>query len=138
MPTEPGQSAHDGTGRDQRFRPAERVRLDRDYQAAFRARLRKSAGPLTVFGRPNGLPHARLGLSVGRRVGNAVVRTTLKRRLREAFRLHKGDLPGGFDLIVSARPHEPLPLNRYADLLVDAAGRIDAEHRRRLAKGAEP
>lgn len=123
-----------GSGQDERFRPAERVRLDRDYQAAFRARLRKSAGPLTVFGRPNGLDHARLGLSIGRRVGNAVVRTTLKRRLREAFRLNKRDLPAGFDLVVSARPHEPLPLARYTALLIDAAGRIRAEHDRRTSK----
>ena len=135
MQTESGQTAGNGPGRDQRFRSAERVRLDRDSQAAFRAR-RKSAGPLTVFGRPNDLAHARLGLSIGRKVGNAVVRTTLKRRVREAFRLSKGDLPDGFDLVVSARPHKPLPLARYTELLVDAARRIEAEHARRLAKGA--
>lgn len=134
MPAETGQDRNT----DQRFRSVERVRLDRDYQAAFRARLRKSAGPLTVFGRPNGLPHARLGLSIGRKVGNAVVRTTLKRRLREAFRQNKADLPAGLDLVVSARPHEPLPLARYADLLIDAARRIAAEHERRAHKASKP
>ena len=50
--------------------------------------------------------------------------------------VHKGDLPDGFDLVVSARPHKPLPLARYTELLVDAARRIEAEHARRLAKGA--
>ncbi|MEM9064843.1 MAG: ribonuclease P protein component [Planctomycetota bacterium] len=121
---------------DQRFRQHERVGLDRDYQAAFRARLRKSAGPLTVFGRANDLDCTRLGLSIGRKVGNAVVRTTLKRRLREAFRLNKGDLPAGFDLVVTSRPHAPLPLTRYASLLADAASKIADEHARRVSKEA--
>lgn len=44
---------------------------------------------------PNSLPEHRLGLSVGRRVGGAVVRTKLKRIIRESFRL--------------SRPHFPVP-----------------------------
>lgn len=46
----------------------------------------------------------RLGLTVSRRVGGAVVRTRVKRRLREWFRRHRELLPRGKDLVIIARP----------------------------------
>ncbi len=46
----------------------------------------------------------KLGIAVGRRVGNAVVRNRLKRRIREWFRAARADLPAGSDTVVIARP----------------------------------
>jgi len=45
----------------------------------------------------------RLGLTVSRKVGNAVVRNRVKRSIREWFRIVKGDLQAR-DLVVIARP----------------------------------
>jgi ribonuclease P protein component len=45
----------------------------------------------------------RLGLTVSRRVGGAVVRTRVKRRVREWFRQHRESCPKGKDLVVIAR-----------------------------------
>jgi ribonuclease P protein component len=47
----------------------------------------------------NDTPGTRLGLAVGRRHGGAVRRSFLKRRLREAFRLERPELPAGLDLV---------------------------------------
>jgi len=119
---------------DQRFGRHLRIAHARDFRAAFHARLRRSAGPITLFARPNGLDHPRLGLSIGRRVGNAVRRHRLKRHLREAFRLERQDLPVGFDLVVTARPHQPLPLARYRAILSSLAAKAAADHAKRTAK----
>jgi len=55
---------------------------------------------LILFAVPNGLPHSRLGLSVSKKIGNAVVRNRWKRLIREAFRTSQSVLPGGLDLVV--------------------------------------
>jgi ribonuclease P protein component len=47
---------------------------------------------------------ARLGIVASRRVGNAVVRNRVKRRLREWFRRRRGELPRGIDLLIIVRP----------------------------------
>ena len=47
-------------------------------------------------------PHGRLGLTVTKKVGNAVVRNRIKRLLREWMRLH-GWVPAGWDLVLVAK-----------------------------------
>ena len=113
------------------FRARHRISHALDYQAAFAARLAKSRGPLTVFLRPTTHPEHRLGLSIGRRVGGAVQRVRLKRHIREAFRLDRPVYPhpaagGSYDIVVSARAHNPLPLHEYRERLRDA---VAAAHR---------
>jgi len=121
-----------------RFRRRYRLTHDRQFQAVFNAKLRKSRGPLTLWAKPNGMDEPRLGLSVGRRVGGAVVRNRLKRRLREAFRLERPRLPGGedgsYDLIIGARSHEPLGLDEYRRLLRELAEAAHQTHQRRLER----
>jgi len=65
---------------------------------AYRGKL------FSVHAFPNDLGTARLGLSVSKKVGNAVVRNTVRRRLREIFRAALSNLPDNLDFVVSARP----------------------------------
>ena len=52
----------------------------------------------------NGAGNPRLGLSVSKKVGNAVKRNLVRRRLKEIFRSAASELPRGVDIVVSARP----------------------------------
>jgi ribonuclease P protein component len=66
--------------------------------AAYRGRL------FTVHAFPNEIGTPRLGLSVSRKVGNAVTRNAVRRRLKEVFYSALPEIPGNLDLVVSARP----------------------------------
>ena len=52
----------------------------------------------------NDTPHHRLGVTATKRLGNAVLRNRVKRRIREVFRREKSVLGSqGVDLVVNAR-----------------------------------
>lgn len=56
----------------------------------------------------NRLFESRLGISVPRKVGNAVRRNRIKRIIREAFRLHREVFPRYSDIVFAVRPGFPL------------------------------
>jgi ribonuclease P protein component len=49
------------------------------------------------------LPYSRFGFVVAKRVGGAVVRNRVKRRMREAMRMRIAEVPPGWDLVLIAR-----------------------------------
>jgi ribonuclease P protein component len=67
---------------------------------------------MTICLKENEAGHARFGFAVSRKVGNAVVRNRIKRRLREIFR-HVRPRVGSVDVLVLARPS-------MADMSLDA------------------
>lgn len=122
------------------FRRRDRLSGSAQFDRVFKTGLRKAAGPLLVLAAPNGLPHHRLGLSIGKRVGGAVRRARVKRHLREAFRLCRPELPPapgsaiGYDWVIAARPHEAMPTERYRELFTTLAGRVSREWHKRDAR----
>ena len=53
---------------------------------------------------PGSRPGTRTGITVSRKVGNAVIRNRVKRFVREFVRTHTAALPGTYDLVVIAKP----------------------------------
>ncbi|MCH8242819.1 MAG: ribonuclease P protein component [Planctomycetes bacterium] len=86
------------------FSRHERLRLNRQFARVFARKCSASDDVLMVYVAKNDLAWSRLGLRVGKRMGNAVRRNYLRRRIREAFRTAKNDIPVGFDIICVARP----------------------------------
>ncbi|TME44124.1 MAG: ribonuclease P protein component [Chloroflexi bacterium] len=81
---------------------------------------------LVLYIAPNELEGTRVGITVSRRVGNAVVRNRVRRRLREALRARFSHLSPGSDVLVVARPASAqatwAELNAALDTLLQRAG----------------
>lgn len=81
------------------------VTLKKNYE--FRRLYSKgtsSAAPCLVFYcRKTRYPNNRIGFTVSNKVGNAVVRNRIRRRLREIYRLHEHEFSSGYDMVVVAR-----------------------------------
>ena len=124
-----------GEARTDTLRARHRVSHDTDYKRIYDAQVRKHDGPLTVFALPNELGHPRLGLSISKRkLGSAVRRNRVKRRLREAFRVLDKDELGAFDYLVVTRAHQPLKVESYRVSLERLTRRL----RTTWAKRGEP
>ena len=88
-----------------RFQKKQRLLRTTDFRRVYAQRQSVAIGPLVMYGaqQVTKLSHARIGISVSRRVGNAVVRNQWKRRLREAFRKVKTQFSANLDVVVVVR-----------------------------------
>lgn len=86
-----------------RFPKSVRLLKSSEFDRVMKQRQSASNGFVVLYAAPNELGITRLGLIVSRKCGNAVVRNSWKRGLREAFRLGYLDLPVGYDLVVLPR-----------------------------------
>ncbi|MCL5005816.1 MAG: ribonuclease P protein component [Acidobacteria bacterium] len=74
-----------------------------EFRLVYEEGQRRSASVCTVFFRPNGRAETRLGVTVSARLGGAVLRNRIKRRVREIFRLNRWMLAEGWDIVVNPR-----------------------------------
>ena len=115
------------------FRPEHRVKSPADFERIYQARIFAADDVLVVNGAANGLSHPRLGLSVSKKAGNAVVRNRWKRSLREAFRQVRHRLPA-LDLVVAPRPGIQPVVAELMVSLPSLVGRVE----KRLRTGVAP
>jgi ribonuclease P protein component len=86
------------------FSRSERLHKRADFDRVYSEGRRIASSPLVLFFCPSPSEKARLGVSVGKKIGKAVVRNRVKRLLREAFRLNKHQLNKGYDVLLVTRP----------------------------------
>jgi ribonuclease P protein component len=61
------------------------------------------APAMVLYCRRNGRKENRFGITAGTKLGHAVARNKVRRRLREIYRLHEDQLLPGYDIVVVAR-----------------------------------
>lgn len=86
------------------FPKKKRLISNSQFKAVLARGRRKSNGVLMLYMMENELDYSRLGVSVGKSCGNAVVRNRLKRLMREAFRQNQQRIPAGFDYVLMISP----------------------------------
>jgi ribonuclease P protein component len=83
---------------------AARLRRRAEFLGVQRDGRRRHTSHLVFVLRFASGARSRLGVTVSKRVGNAVVRNRVKRFLREVFRLRQGHIAPALDLVVIAKP----------------------------------
>ena len=104
------------------FGREERIRKREDYQRIYDQGLRRHSQRFTIILCPNAAGMRRIGMTVSKKVGNAVQRNRVKRLLREFFRLNKSRLPASQDIVIIARKGI-LPLT-YRDVCAELGSRL--------------
>ena len=108
-----------------RFPRILRLTSRRQFQAVYAHGLRVATPCFAVFAKPNGLDHCRIGLTLTRKTGCAVVRNRAKRVLRELFRLNRQLFDVPLDLVINGRRNMlQQPTSRVERELIDCVGRL--------------
>jgi len=97
-----------------------RLTLRREFLAVQERGRKVQAGAYLALALPNALGRPRIGVTVPKRIGTAVVRNRVKRWVREAFRAGASRLPA-VDLVLVARPGAPSGGKGAAERAIAAA-----------------
>ena len=80
------------------------IKKNRDFQKVYREGRSCANRYLIMYVKKAEDDDIRIGISVSKKVGNSVVRHRMTRLIRESFRLNKGILKTGLDIVVVVRP----------------------------------
>jgi ribonuclease P protein component len=118
-----------GSGQRKKFPRSVRLLRHADFEKVYKQGRRHFAAHITVFylpradsGDKGSVVGPRVGFTVGKVLGGAVVRNRMKRRLREAVRLH-GLIPAAVDVVIN--PKESLLATRFEDLQKEVGRAFD-------------
>ena len=105
--------------RDQSFPKAFRLLKREEFKKVYARGKRVVGRYILIHALPNALGHPRLGITVTKRSGKAVVRNRWKRLIREVFRRNKELFPA-MDMVVTVKKGVQLP--PYRELEKDMLG----------------
>ena len=85
------------------LRKSFRVKKEKDFNAIFQEGKSVANRKFVVYRLENSEQHFRVGLSVSKKLGNAVTRNQIKRRIRHVLITHKNQIIENLDFVVIAR-----------------------------------
>jgi len=86
-----------------RKKPLRSLSGRRDFELVFEEGISSASEHFVMYARLSDLGIDRLGLSVSKKIGKAVIRNRVRRLLKEAVRLIVGDLPLNYDIVIVAK-----------------------------------
>jgi ribonuclease P protein component len=92
-----------GTGRQSDVNVRDTLKKNSDFRRLYAKGKSAASSCLVIYCRKNRLDHNRTGYTVSTKLGHAVVRNRVRRRLREIVRLNDAAVKPGFDLVIVAR-----------------------------------
>ena len=81
-----------------------KIKENKDFTSLYKRGKYTSGKFVTVYYRKNRQNTRRLGITTGKKTGNAVVRSRCRRIIRAAYSACETEFPRGFDYVVVARP----------------------------------
>lgn len=81
----------------------ERLKKPREFSNVYRSGEKWVGEYVVLLYIENSLPYSRIGIVVSKKVGHAVMRNKIKRRLREIVRLNPEIIPEGLDIVIIAK-----------------------------------
>ena len=79
------------------------IKENREFSYMYRRGNFLSSDCLIIYYRKNRFPFNRLGITVSKKVGKAVIRNRVRRRIKESYRELEGSLPAAYDFVIVAR-----------------------------------
>ena len=87
----------------ERFPRSRRIVRSADYRTLYETGKRVHSERFVLFYRENEIGHARIGITVSRKIGCASIRNRIKRLFREIFRRSLKEIPNNLDMVVNAK-----------------------------------
>jgi len=79
------------------------LNLNTQFKKLYRSGLSTVTPSVVLYAKENGRSDNRVGITVSKKIGKAVVRNRAKRRLREVYRTNLPNIKSGYDFVLVAR-----------------------------------
>lgn len=81
----------------------EKLNDNKDFLFLYKKGKFVASRNVVIYFRANGKGFNRLGITAGKKIGNAVCRNRAKRLIRQAYRENEINMPVGVDMVIVAR-----------------------------------
>lgn len=91
------------------------MKKNSDFRRVYSSGKSAAASALVVYYRPAKRDFNQIGITVSTKVGKAVTRNLVRRRIREIYRLNEQRIKKGLDIVVVARVRSPFVTYRQLE-----------------------